>query len=79
MKVYDFIKQALGKKVYLKSDGDLPMNRTFRKFCNDKTEFTLIGLTKAGMAIIEFDGNRYHVRPSNIKEALAGGLKDNPI
>lgn len=68
MKTYDFIKQAVGKKVYLVGDGDLGMDGTFRKFIYHKTELDLIGLTKGGMAIIEYEGKRYRVRPSNVRE-----------
>jgi hypothetical protein len=68
MKTYDFIRQAIGSKVYLVGDGDLGMDGTFRKFIYDKTELNLIGLTKGGMAVIEHEGKKYNVRPSNVRE-----------
>ena len=68
MKTYDFIQQAIGKKVYLIGDRDLGMDGTFRRFIYDKTELTLVELTKGGMAVIEHEGQRYRVRPSNIRE-----------
>lgn len=69
MKTYDFIKQAIGNKVYITRDGDYAMNGELRGFIFDKTPLTLIRLNKKGMAIVKSDYEKeYSVRPSNIRE-----------
>lgn len=68
MRTLDFIKQAIGKKVYITGDRDLAMDSRFRVFIFEKTELTLVGLTKGGMALLEHEGIKLHVRPSNIRE-----------
>lgn len=69
MKTNDFIQQAIGKKVYLIGDRDLGIESALRRFIYDKTELTLVELTKGGMAVVEHDGIRYRVRPSNVRES----------
>jgi len=69
MKTYDFIKQAIGTKVYLTRDGDLAMRGELRGFIYDKTPLTLMRLTRGGMAIVKSDdGKEYSVRPRNVRE-----------
>jgi hypothetical protein len=68
MKTLDFIKQAIGSKVYLTGHRDLGMNSDLRSFIYNKTELTLARLTKGGMAIIEHEGKSYSVRPRNIRQ-----------
>lgn len=69
MKTYDFIKQAIGNKVYLTPDGDLAMSGELRGFIYSKTPLTLIRLTKGGMAIVKSDdGKEYSVPPRNVRE-----------
>jgi hypothetical protein len=69
MKAYDFIRQAIGTKVYLTGEGDLAMNSELRGFIFDKTPLTLMRLTSGGMAIVKSDdGKEYSVRPRNVRE-----------
>jgi len=69
MKTYDFIKQAIGTKVYLTGDGDLGMSGELRGFIYDKTPLTLMRLTRGGMAIVKSDdGKEYSVPPRNVRE-----------
>jgi len=69
MKTYDFIKQAIGKKVYITGDGDLMMSGGLREFITNKTPLTLVKLSRKGMAVLADDnGVIYSVRPSNVRE-----------
>jgi small nuclear ribonucleoprotein (snRNP)-like protein len=69
MKTYDFIKQAIGKKVYITRDGDLMMSGELRGFIANKTPLTLVKLSRKGMAVLADDnGGIYSVRPSNVRE-----------
>lgn len=68
MKTIDFIYQAIGQKVYLTGDRDLGMDYKLRYFIANKTELILVGLTKGGMAVVEYKGQKYKVRPSNVRE-----------
>lgn len=69
MKTYDFIRQAIGSKVYLTRDGDLMMSGELRGFIYNKMPLTLMKLTKAGMAVVKSDdGKEYSVPPRNVRE-----------
>jgi hypothetical protein len=69
MNTYDFIRANIGNKVYVTGDGDLGMCGELRKFIFNKTEFTLIRLTRGGMAILSDDnGKEFSVPPSNVRE-----------
>lgn len=68
MKTLDFIKQAVGKKVYLVGDGDIGIDRTLRTFVNDKTELVLVKLTKNNRAIVRHGKQDYSVSPKNVRE-----------
>jgi len=74
MKTYDFIRANIGNKVYITGHGDLAMCGELRNFIFNKTEFTLIRLTKGGMAILSDDnGKEFSVPPSNVSEVDNGG------
>lgn len=69
MKAHDFIRSAIGNKVYITGDGDLGMNRSLRGFISNKTELTLLRLTKGGKAIVIDEGGIEHsVPPRNVRE-----------
>jgi hypothetical protein len=68
MKTLDFIKQAIGRKVYLTNDGDLGFDGSLRGFIFNKTELTLVKLTKGGMAVVEYENKQYTVPPKNVRE-----------
>ncbi len=70
MKTLEFIKSSIGNKVYLTNNGDLAIDPTFRDLIKNKTEFTLIGLSRGGMAIIAGDNNKelHRVPPKNVRE-----------
>lgn len=69
MKTYDFIRQTIGRKVYLTNDGDLMMHRELRDFILHKTPLILIKLTKAGKVVVKADnGEEYSVPPRNVRE-----------
>lgn len=70
MKSYDFIKQAIGNKVYIIGDGDLGLNSELRDFIYEKTELKLIKLTKGGMCIVEYNSKQYSVPPRNVREII---------
>ena len=70
MRTYDFINSNIGNKVYITSDGDLAMDGSLRKFIFNKTEFTLLRLTKGGMAILcDENGKEYLIPPKNVRKA----------
>ena len=70
MTTNEFIKQAIGNKVYITSDGDLGIDRSLRGLISNKTPLILVKLTKAGYAYV-YNGitKKYHsIPPSNIRE-----------
>jgi len=69
MKNHEFIKKNIGTKVYVTGDGDLAMQSEFRKIIFNKTELTIVKLTKGGMAyLVDIQGNFYTVPPRNVRE-----------
>jgi len=69
MKTYDFIIRNIGSKVYITGTGDLAINSSLRKFIFNKTVFTLLKLTKGGMAVLcDEKGKEYLVPPKNVRE-----------
>lgn len=67
MKIYDLINQSIGNKVILIGKGDVGIDIKLRRFVYNKTELTLMRLTKGGMAIVSFNGQEFKVPPRNIK------------
>jgi hypothetical protein len=59
MKTLDFIRQAIGQKVYLTPNGDLAINGELRHFIFHKTPLTLIELTKGGVAIVQDEQGKF--------------------
>jgi hypothetical protein len=69
MKNHEFIEKNIGAKVYITGDGDLAMNGEFRQLIFNKTELTIVKLTRGGMAYLTDDkGNFYSVPPRNVRE-----------
>ena len=69
MKTHDFIEKSIGCKVYITGDGDLGMSGRLRNLIYNKTELTIVKLTKGGMAyLIDNYGNYYSVPPRNVRE-----------
>jgi hypothetical protein len=63
MSGYDFILNNIGNKVYITGDGDLAMCGEFRKLIFNKTELTIVKLTKAGLAYLVDDNKQYYSVP----------------
>lgn len=72
MKTLDFIKKAIGSKVYITRNGDLIMDAELKGLIYDKTELILIKLTKGGRAYLkdEKTNKYYSVSPKNIRENI---------
>lgn len=69
MKTHDFINANIGNKVYITGEGDLAMSGELRQLIYNKTELTLVKLTKSGMVYLEDEsGKFYSVPPSNVRE-----------
>ena len=69
MKALDFIKEMIGKEVYITHGGDLGMCAELRGFIQHKDPLTLIKLTRAGLAFLQDeDGNYYSVPPRNVRD-----------
>jgi hypothetical protein len=68
MKTYDFINQAIGQQVYITGDGDLAFSGHLRGFIFHKTPLTLVKLSKAGMAVLEYEGELFTIPPRNVRE-----------
>jgi len=68
MKAHEFIEKNIGNKVYI-TGGDLTMSSEFRKIILNKTELTIIKLTKSGMAyLVDNENNFYTIPPRNLRE-----------
>lgn len=68
MNSQDFIKENIGKKVYVTGRGDLAICSEFRKIIFNKTELEIIKLTKAGLAyLVDSEGVFYSVPPRNVE------------
>jgi hypothetical protein len=71
MKSYDFIVKNIGRKVYVNGDGDLAFNGELRGIIFNKTELTILKLTKGGMAyLVDDENNFYSVPPRNVREVV---------
>lgn len=69
MKAHDFIRESIGCKVYITGDGDLAMNGELRHLIFNKTELTIVKLTRGGMAYLtDGKGKFYSVPPKNVRE-----------
>lgn len=69
MKAYEFIEKNIGNRVHLTGDGDLAMCYKFRKIISNKTELTIVKLTKSGMVyLVDDENNSYTVPPRNVRE-----------
>jgi hypothetical protein len=69
MKSHEFIEKNIGAKVYVTGDGDLAMCGELRRIIFDKTELTIVKLTKGGMAyLVDERNNFYSVPPKNVRE-----------
>ena len=71
MKTLDFIRENIGKEVYLTPDGDILMGLS-RKYVGPpregKVSLILEKLTKGGMAYLKCgDGHHISVPPSNVR------------
>lgn len=69
MKAHDFIKSNIGNKVYVTPSGDLAFCGELKHIIYDKTELTIVKLTKSGMAyLVDAENNYYSVPPRNVRE-----------
>lgn len=50
MKNHEFIEKNIRNRVYVTGDRDLAFNGELRKIISNKTELTIVKLTKGGMA-----------------------------
>jgi hypothetical protein len=67
MTAHEFIKQNIGNKVYVSGERDLAFNGELRKIIFNKTELTIVKLTRGGMAhLVDSDNKFYTVPPSNV-------------
>jgi len=69
MKAYEFIEKNIGNKVYVTGDRDLAFDGDLRKIIFNKTELTIVKLTRKGMAyLVDSQNNFYSVPPGNVRE-----------
>ena len=69
MKNHEFIQKNIGNKVYVTGDGDLGFDYNLRRIIFNKTELTIVKLTKSGLAYLVDDNmNYYAVPPRNVRE-----------
>ena len=69
MENHDFITENIGSTVYITGDGDLAFNGELRRVIFNKTELTIVKLTKGGMAYLtDGKGKFYSVPPRNVRE-----------
>jgi hypothetical protein len=68
MKTLDWISQNIGNKAIVSGDGDLGFSGELRSIIFNKTELTIVKLTRGGKVYLT-DGNDrfYTVPPRNIK------------
>jgi hypothetical protein len=63
------LKKNIGNRVYVTGDRDLAFNGELRKIISNKTELTIVKLTKSGMAyLVDDEGKFYTVPPRNVRE-----------
>lgn len=63
----DFIEKNIGNRAFISGDGDLALCGEFREAIFKKTKFTIVKLTKKGMAYLMDDYNNfYNVPPRNV-------------
>lgn len=68
MKTFEFIEKNIGQLVYITGDRDLGMCGELRPLIFNKTELTLLRLTKKGMVYLQDkDGIYYTAPPTNIR------------
>jgi hypothetical protein len=69
MKTHEFIQKNIGAKVYVTGDRDLAINQELRKIIFNKTELTIVKLTRGGMAYLTDNNNNFYtVPPRNVRE-----------
>lgn len=69
MKAHDFINSNIGNKVYVTGAGDLAFCGELKSIIYNKTELTIVKLTKSGMAyLVDAENNYYSVPPRNVRE-----------
>lgn len=68
MTTYDFILNNIGSSVYITGDRDLAFNGELKPLIQNKTELTIVKLTKKGMALLTDGKKTYSVPPSNVRE-----------
>lgn len=70
MKTHEFIQKSIGNKVYLTDNARvLAFDGDLRKIIFNKTELTLLKLTKNGMAyLVDDHGQHYSVPPRYVRE-----------
>jgi hypothetical protein len=63
MKTLDFVNSNIGEKVVLVAVQDNMFDREVKGFISNKTEFTLIKLTKSGDAYLQLSDGTYRSYP----------------
>lgn len=63
MKTLDFVNSNIGEKVVLVAAQDNMFDREVKGFIGNKTEFTLIKLTKSGDAYLQLSDGTYRSYP----------------
>jgi hypothetical protein len=68
MKTLDWLSQNIGNKAIINGSGDLGMDREFRTLIFNKTELTIVKITRGGMVYLrDENGKFYTVPPRNIE------------
>ena len=71
MRNHDFIIKNIGNKVHVSGAGDLAFCGEYRGIIFNKTELTIVKLTRSGMAYLVDSNNKfYSVPPRNVIEIL---------
>lgn len=65
----EFIQNNIGVKVYVNDDGDLSILSELKNIIYNKTELTIVELTKGGMAkLVDANNVEYKVPPKNVSK-----------
>lgn len=63
----DDVLEHCGQLCYITGDGDLAFDAELRPVIDLLSPGTLVGLTKGGLARVEYEGKEYRVPPRNVR------------